>query len=448
MHRNHTLPRFSFGVAAVLTAALAIPPVISPVAAYAATSSELQSELDAARAELDTLDGQIMTATRDLEIAQSDLEQTEADIETVSASIEQNETKLTEKRSTLSGLMSDNYKTADNVLSFVLGATNFEELISRVFYANKMSDTLSGAISEVAALQAQLDSEKAELEQKRTDQEAQTKQLAANAQSFQEARAQQAAYVNSLSAEVQAALEAERQAELERQRQEAEEALRAEQEAMQSQQNQQQGGNAATGDGSTSDGGASQGGDASSDAGTDTSGGSTSDGSASNGNGGSASNGNGGNTGSGGTSGGSAAKPDPEPSTPSTPSQPSGTKQAAVQAAMTVLGYPYVTGGSYPSEGFDCSGLVWWAYQQAGVSIPRSQGSGMYPTVLNSGTWTTDPYSLSVGDLVFYSYNGGASTYHVAMYIGGGQVIHANGIDVCITGVYYDTGFIGGGSIL
>ena len=57
-------------------------------------------------------------------------------------------------------------------------------------------------------------------------------------------------------------------------------------------------------------------------------------------------------------------------------------------------------------------------------------------------------YSLSVGDLVFYSYNGGASTYHVAMYIGGGQVIHANGIDVCITGVYYDTGFIGGGSIL
>lgn len=435
MHRNHTLPRFSFGVAAVLTAALAIPPVISPVAAYAATSSELQSELDAARAELDSLDGQIMTATRDLEIAQSDLEQTEADIETVSASIEENETKLTEKRSTLSGLMSDNYKTADNMLSFVLGATNFEELVSRVFYANKMSDTLSGAISEVVTLQAQLDSEKAELEQKRTDQEAQTKQLAENAQSFQEARAQQAAYVNSLSAEVQAALEAERQAELERQRQEAEEALRAEQEAMQN----QQGGNAAAGDGSASDGGTSQGGDASA------SGGSASDGPADNGNGGSTS---GGNTGGSGNGGGSTSKPDPDPDTPSTPSQPSGTKQAAVQAAMTVLGYPYVTGGSYPSEGFDCSGLVWWAYQQAGVSIPRSQGSGMYPTVLNSGTWTTDPYSLSVGDLVFYSYNGGASTYHVAMYIGGGQVIHANGIDVCITGVYYDTGFIGGGSIL
>ena len=437
MHRSHTLPRLSFGVAAVLTAALAIPPVISPVTAYAATSSELQSELDAARAELDTLDGQILSATRDLEIAQSNLEQTEVDIENVSASIEQNETKLTEKRSTLSGLMSDNYKTADNMLSFVLGATNFEELISRVFYANKMSDTLSGAISEVVTLQAQLDSEKAELEQKRTDQEAQTQQLAENAQSFQEARAQQADYVNSLSAEVQAALEAERQAELERQRQEAEEALRAEQEAMQNQQNQQQGGSA-QGDGS-SDGGAA-GGDATqgSDAND-----AVNDAPADNG-------GSNGGSDDGAPSGGgsSATTPDPEPSAPSTPSQPSGTKQAAVQAAMTVLGYPYVTGGSYPNQGFDCSGLVWWAYQQAGVSIPRSQGSGMYPTVLNSGTWTTDPYSLSVGDLVFYSYNGGASTYHVAMYIGGGQVIHANGIDVCITGVYYDTGFIGGGSIL
>lgn len=433
MHRNHTLPRFSFGVAAVLTAALAIPPVISPVVASAATSAELQSELDSARAELDVLDSQIMTATRELEIAQSDLEQTEADIEAVTASIQENEAKLAEKRSTLSGMMSDNYKTADNVLSFVLGATDFEELVSRVFYANKMSDTLSSAISEVVTLQSQLDSEKAELEQKRSDQEAQTQQLAANAQSFQDARNQQASYVNGLSADVQAALEQERQAELERQRQEAEEALRQEQEAM---ENQQQGG-------STSSNGGSNDSASGSDDAAGNDGGSTSNGGASNG--GSTSNDGGSNTGS---SGGSVAKPDPEPSTPSTPSQPSSVKQAAVSAAMTVLGYPYVTNGSYPSEGFDCSGLVWWAYQQAGVSIPRSQGSGMYPTVLNSGTWTTDPYSLSVGDLVFYSYNGGASTYHVAMYIGGGQVIHANGIDVCITGVYYDTGFIGGGSIL
>lgn len=115
---------------------------------------------------------------------------------------------------------------------------------------------------------------------------------------------------------------------------------------------------------------------------------------------------------------------------------------------MTVLGYPYVTNGDSPSEGFDCSGLVWWAYGQAGVTIPRSQGSAMYPMVRNSGTWTTNPANLSVGDLVFYSYNGGLTTYHVAMYIGGGNVIHANGYDVCISGIYYDTGFIGGGSIL
>jgi cell wall-associated NlpC family hydrolase len=72
----------------------------------------------------------------------------------------------------------------------------------------------------------------------------------------------------------------------------------------------------------------------------------------------------------------------------------------------------------------------------------------MYPTCLSSGTWTTNPYNLAVGDLVFYSYGG--TPYHVAMYVGGGQVVHANGYGtgVVVTDVYYDDGFIGGGSVI
>ena len=45
---------------------------------------------------------------------------------------------------------------------------------------------------------------------------------------------------------------------------------------------------------------------------------------------------------------------------------------AAVQAAVSQLGVPYVFGGEQPGVGFDCSGLVQWAWAQAGVSIPRT----------------------------------------------------------------------------
>ena len=372
-----------------------------PTVASAATSQELQSELDSARAELESLEGQLQSATRDLEIAQAELEETEANIETLSSEIEENEEQLADSRGALGSMMTETYKYDGSLLSFVLGSSSFDELTSRVFYANRFSDTLSGLVEEVVTLQDELNAQMGELEQQRAQQQEQTEALAANAASYQDARDQQASYVSSLSTEVQEALEAERQAEEERQRQEAEAAMEAEREEEQSL------------------------------------GGSSNGGGTSNGGGGGTSNGGGGGSSNGG-GGGSSSKP----------SRPSSTKQAAVNAAMSVLGVDYVTGGDSPSEGFDCSGLVWWAYGQAGASIPRSQGSGMYPRVRNSGTWTTNPANLSVGDLVFYSYNGGASTYHVAMYIGGNQVIHANGVDVCITGIYYDTGFIGGGSIL
>ncbi len=50
----------------------------------------------------------------------------------------------------------------------------------------------------------------------------------------------------------------------------------------------------------------------------------------------------------------------------------SGAGEAAVQAAVSQLGVPYVFGGEQPGTGFDCSGLVQWAWGQAGVSIPRT----------------------------------------------------------------------------
>jgi cell wall-associated NlpC family hydrolase len=84
-----------------------------------------------------------------------------------------------------------------------------------------------------------------------------------------------------------------------------------------------------------------------------------------------------------------------------------------VGVAMHYLGVPYVWGGASP-RGFDCSGLVMYAFAQIGVSLPHSSyaQAGMGAPVSMS--------QLEPGDLVFFT---GAS--HVGIYIGGGQFIHA-----------------------
>jgi len=86
----------------------------------------------------------------------------------------------------------------------------------------------------------------------------------------------------------------------------------------------------------------------------------------------------------------------------------------AVQAAESRVGDPYVWGAEGPGE-FDCSGLVEWAYGQAGVSLPHYSGSQYDDTV-------QIPMSdLEPGDLVFPADPG----EHVAMYIGNGEIVQA-----------------------
>ncbi|MEU4271165.1 NlpC/P60 family protein [Streptomyces sp. NPDC026092] len=87
---------------------------------------------------------------------------------------------------------------------------------------------------------------------------------------------------------------------------------------------------------------------------------------------------------------------------------------AAVIAARSAIGKPYVWGATGPS-GFDCSGLMVWSYRQAGISLPRTSQAQRY-----AGRQV--PLSQAQpGDLV--TYRGDAS--HVGIYAGNGQVIHA-----------------------
>lgn len=92
----------------------------------------------------------------------------------------------------------------------------------------------------------------------------------------------------------------------------------------------------------------------------------------------------------------------------------SGRAMSAVAAAHRALGKPYVWGANGPS-GFDCSGLMQWAYAQAGVSLPRTSQAQRY-----AGRMV--PLSQArPGDLVAYRADAG----HIGMYVGNGQVIHA-----------------------
>jgi peptidoglycan DL-endopeptidase CwlO len=84
-----------------------------------------------------------------------------------------------------------------------------------------------------------------------------------------------------------------------------------------------------------------------------------------------------------------------------------------VGVAMSQLGTNYVWGGAQPG-GFDCSGLVMWAYAQMGVSLPHST----YAQYAMGVPVSRD--QLEPGDLVFFDGVG-----HVGIYIGGGQFIHA-----------------------
>jgi cell wall-associated NlpC family hydrolase len=110
----------------------------------------------------------------------------------------------------------------------------------------------------------------------------------------------------------------------------------------------------------------------------------------------------------------------------------------AVAAAESQLGVPYVWGGETPGVGFDCSGLVAWAWGQAGVPLPHYSGAQMADS-------TPVPVSdLEPGDLLFY---GPGGSQHVAMYVGGGSMIEApyTGAYVWITGLRLGDGFVGAG---
>lgn len=112
-----------------------------------------------------------------------------------------------------------------------------------------------------------------------------------------------------------------------------------------------------------------------------------------------------------------------------------------VNLALAQVGKPYVWGSANPNVGFDCSGLVYYAYKQVGITLSRSSYSQ-----INYGTRVKSS-ELRKGDLVFFN-NGGGRISHVGIYIGNNKFVHAStpGTGVIVSklfGSYFGNTFVG-----
>lgn len=114
-----------------------------------------------------------------------------------------------------------------------------------------------------------------------------------------------------------------------------------------------------------------------------------------------------------------SSTPDYPPRTSSTSLPGSGNSVAhpGVRVAASMLGTPYRYGGSNP-RGFDCSGLVYYSYRQAGFHVPRTTREQL--RAANRITLS----QLTPGDLLFFR-TARQDVSHVAIYTGGGRFIHA-----------------------
>lgn len=107
------------------------------------------------------------------------------------------------------------------------------------------------------------------------------------------------------------------------------------------------------------------------------------------------------------------------PGFPGPAGSPSELARRAVRAALAVVGTPYRYGGRDPDRGFDCSGLVTWSYERAGLAnLPRTAEG------LERAARPVSFEHIEPGDLVFFRLRGKKSA-HVALYVGDDRFVHA-----------------------
>ena len=412
MHCDLTIKQAArVAVSAGLSLALTLGSV--PFFAYAETSDSIRAEMASVEAQLSTLYSEAEQCNYELQSVTAQLDKTNAEIDDLNVKIVETEEELVQAREDLSLTMSWSYRIRPDMISLILSSQSFEELVSNVYYANKVSSAQSEQIGHVKDLQEQQAQQKTDLETRKVEQEQLVADQQERADALAAATAELDSYDAGLSVELQEALAAEEAARQEAARQEAERraaeeaAARAAAEAAAQNQND---------NGGSSDSGSSDSG--SSDSGSS-------------------------DTGSSDTGSSDSSYSYDYSYTPT----PTASATELVNRAYSVIGSSYtwsgyVWTGSTATSYFTCSGLVDYALGRPSWS---SWPESLYAEVGSRLVYSTS--QLGYGDLVFYSY-AGRYPGHVGIYIGGGTII-----DSCPgTGVaFHDVNFmdfIGGGPIV
>ena len=436
MQGKHITLTSRVALAAILAGTLAASPLAIPATAQAATTEELQSQLDSAMSHLNELEGTVAEAEAALEETTSNLDSINSQITVLQGQISDTQADLAVAKQELSEHISNSYKTGGDatLLELVLSSQNFEDLVSRVYYANKVSAAKQQSIETVTELETTLSNEETELEGQQAEQKQLLETQSEKAQTANAAYAEQSSYVNGLSTELQEAVKAEQERIEEEKRKAAEEAQKkAEEEAAAKAQAEE----------------AAKQQEQTSTEPTKTESESTSTTTTTNSNGSSSKN-NSSSSSNSSSSNSSSSNSSSSFVSPTVTGDASSLRSTAVSVALAQVGQGYSWSDS-PGAGFSCNGLCWYAWGQAGVSIPHASGHyayGQFQWMKASGRWVSSVSQMQPGDLVFYSYDGGASTFHVAMYIGNGQVVQSSSESggVTVESVYWCSGFCGGGS--
>lgn len=174
MTRREAL-KFAFG--AVTAAVLyGIPRTASAASATKETTDALndaQAKYNEVQSQLNAIANEYQALAEELNKTMGDIESVQNDIDATQAEIEKKQEELEQKQSTLSARVSESYKSGGNdTLTLLLSSSSFDELISNVYYLDKMNERDRATITEIQGIQEELASKKEELENQKSDLEA------------------------------------------------------------------------------------------------------------------------------------------------------------------------------------------------------------------------------------------------------------------------------------
>ena len=351
--RHLRRPRLRPAAALLALLAVALFAGFAPGAAQADRLSEARAQADQAEAELQSLNDRVAAAAEAYNAAQVQLDETNAKIAENQKLLRASKNNLRVSRQELSQMLVDAYRQGNpDLVAMLLNAGSIDQLVDQQRFVQRATSHAEQVVTDVRSYAHDVKRREDALESERATREDALAQREAEKASIEGALAERQRLLNSLSAEIQGILARRLAAQRAAEAQAAAAAggILADATAAATNQDLTLGGSV----------------DGSADVGTYI---------------------------------------EPPPS--------STTGGAAASIALGQLGTPYVWGGGAPG-GFDCSGLIAWAYAQVGVSLPHHAAS-------QYAMGTPVPMdALEPGDIVSFHGSG-----HAGIYIGGGQYVHA-----------------------